>query len=681
MAQRIGVDVGGTFTDVVRLDLETGALTSAKVATDYGDAINGILAGKALVDGGVGCEALHHATTLATNALLQNKLPKAALLTTAGFRDVLDIGRIQRPAEGIYDFNIDTPQPLIPRALRLEVTERIGAGGAVVAPLDEADLRKTLRALRPEAIEAIAVCGLFAFVNPAHERRIAEIVADELPGVAVSLSSVVSPEIREFERSSTTVIDAVLKPLVSPYLAELRDRAATAGVGSVRIMMASGGLTSPDLAAGKPVAVVNSGPSAGVLAAANLGRAIGHDALITIDMGGTSLDIGVVERGRPVQRYEGKIAGYPMRMPMIDVAAVAAGGGSIAQIDDVGYVQVARESAGSEPGPACYGRGGARPTITDADVMLGRLGTSLGGTGGFELQPARARQALRAEIADPLGIDAEESATAVLSIIQARMVKAIAANTLEKGLDVRGLPLIVYGGAGPTHGVELADAMGMERAIIPYLAGSFSAIGLVLCPLRWDASRMLLRPADDVSVEALAEVLRNMDREARAKLADTGADTGTLSTHWLAHMHYAGQSYDLAVDLGQAFDGHLDDNIINKLIDLFHVLHERFYAYRSEDEVVEIVQLRLSVIGPEIDFPRPGRRPQEPPAPLGARRVYFTQSGGWRDATLWSRPDLPPGHRIPGPAVVEGEGSACLVPPGWRAEVDDWLNLVVTRED
>ena len=681
MAQRIGVDVGGTFTDVVRLDLDTGALASAKVATDYGDAVNGILAGKALVDGGAACEALHHATTLATNALLQNKLPRAALLTTAGFRDVLDIGRIQRPAEGIYDFNIDTPRPLIPRALRLEVSERIGADGDVVAPLDEAALRETLRALRAGTVEAIAVCGLFAFVNPAHERRIAEIVAEELPGVPVSLSSVVSPEIREFERSSTTVIDAVLKPLVSPYLAELRDRAAAAGVGSVRIMMASGGLTSPDLAAAKPVAVVNSGPSAGVLAAASLGRATGHRSLITIDMGGTSLDIGVVERGRPVPRYEGGIAGYPMRMPMIDVAAVAAGGGSIAQVDDVGYVQVARESAGSEPGPACYGRGGARPTITDADVVLGRLGASLGGAGGFDLRPDRARRALQKEIAEPLGIDAEEAATAVLGIIQARMVKAIAANTLEKGLDVRGLPLVVYGGAGPTHGVELADAMGMGRAIIPYLAGSFSAIGLVLCPLRWDVSRMLLRPAGAVTASDLAGMLRALDREARAKLAATGADTATLSTHWLAHMRYAGQSYDLGVDPEQAFQGELDSNIINKLIGLFQVLHERFYAYRSADEVVEIVQLRLSVVGPETDFPRPGRLPEEPPAPLGARRVYFTQSGDWRDATLWRRPDLPPGHRVPGPAVVEGEGSSCLVPPGWRAEVDGWLNLVVVRED
>jgi N-methylhydantoinase A len=376
----LGVDIGGTFTDVVLHDRATGRLASAKVPTDYSDPIRGMLAGKALlVAAGQPVEALSHATTLATNALLEGKLPRGALLTTRGFRDVLDIGRIQRPAEGIYDFTIDNPQPLIPRALRCEVDERIDARGNIVTALDEPALRAELATLKDADVAAVAIAFLFAFVNPAHEARAAAIVAEALPDVFVSTSSAVSPEIREFERSSTTVIDALLKPLMAPYLSRLDRALRQDGVVQVRIMMASGGLTSAGLAARQPVTLVNSGPSAGVLAAANLGRRIGAPDLVTIDMGGTSLDIGVVAGGRSVQKYESKVAGLPIRTPMIDVAAVAAGGGSIALVDALGYIQVDRESAGSEPGPACYGRGGERPTITDADLLLGRLSERLGG--------------------------------------------------------------------------------------------------------------------------------------------------------------------------------------------------------------------------------------------------------------------------------------------------------------
>jgi N-methylhydantoinase A len=679
MSLFLGVDIGGTFTDVVLHDRATGRLVSAKVPTDHADPTRGILAGKALlVAAGQPVEALSHATTLATNALLEGKLPRGALLTTKGFRDVLDIGRIQRPAEGIYDFTIDNPQPLIERALRREVVERIDAHGRIVEPLDEAGLRRTLGELKETDITAIAIVFLFAFLNPVHEARAVEIVAEMLPGMFVSSSATVSPEIREFERSSTTVIDALLKPLMTPYLSRLEREVRQDGVAQVRIMMASGGLTAAALAARQPVTLVNSGPSAGVLAAANLGRRIGARDLVTIDMGGTSLDIGVVAGGRSVQKYESKIAGLPIRTPMIDVAAVAAGGGSIALVDALGYIQVDRESAGSEPGPACYGRGGERPTITDADLVLGRLSGRLGGRGGLTLDRDAAERALTRAIATPLGLGATEAAAGVLRVIQARMVKMISANTLEKGLDVRALPLFVYGGAGPTHGVELAEAMGMRRAIVPYLAGNFSAVGLILSPLRWEVSRMVQAVAAELPTDRLAAVLAALDREARDRLAEAGADLATVTTRWQAHMRYEGQSYDLAVELGRPWTGRLPDTVGAELIEAFHALHERRYAYRSDAETVELVLVRVAAEGPETDYPAP----QPPDVEIGApmtRPVFFTGVAGWRDAAVLDRRRLAPGGAIDGPALIEGEGSSTLIPPGWRAQIDAYLNLDIRR--
>jgi len=676
---RIGIDVGGTFTDVVRLNTRTGALDSAKVPTDYTDPVAPMLAGISMFDGGTeGVSTLRHATTLATNAVIENKLPRGALLTTKGFRDVLDIGRIQRPEAGIYDFNIDNPQPLICRALRLEVTERTGAQGEIVVPLDEDALRHTLRALASDNVAGIAVSCLFSFVNPNHEKRISEIVIEELPGVYVSLSSDVSPEIREFERTSTVVLDALLKPVLAPYLATLEDRMTDAGVPSVRIMMASGGLTSCMLAASRPVNIVNSGPAAGVLASANIGRALEIYSLITIDMGGTSLDIGVVENGQPVQKFEGEIAGYPLRVPMIDVSAVAAGGGSLALVDEIGFIQVDRESAGSVPGPACYGRGGKRPTITDADLLLNRLGDDLAGRGGFTLERAPAESAFKTEISAHLATDVSTAAAGVLEIIQARMVKAIAGHTLEQGLDIRELPLLVYGGAGPTHGVELAEAMGMRRAIIPYLAGNFSAVGLMLCPLRWDSAAMVMSAAEEYSDYALAALVEGLDGEARETMASTGADTTGLATHWHAHMRYAGQSYDLAIDLGAPWDNNSTGRLIDNLVEAFHVQHERRYAYRSDDETVEIVQVRVSVRGAELDFPVPEERPAgDSDTRAGTRDIYFTGIRETRAADVWLRPALAIGTEIVGPAVIEGEGSSALIPPGWTATVDRYLNLDV----
>ncbi len=676
----IGIDVGGTFTDVVRLNVKSGILDSVKVPTDYVDPVASMIAGLELFedDLNVGIESIRHATTLATNAILESKMPKTALLTTSGFRDILDIGRIQRPVAGIYDFNVDTPEPLVSRALRIEVTERMGPRGEVVVPIDEEALRATLRGSPMADVESIAVSCLFSFIDPSHERRIREIVREELPDVFISISSDVSPEIREFERTSTTVLDAALKPIMSSYLETLENRMAGLLHFPPKIMLASGGLSSCQLAAAAPVNMVNSGPAAGVLASASLGRALGLEDLVTIDMGGTSLDIGLVEAGQPVQKFEGFISGYPMRVPMVDVSAVAAGGGSLSIVDEVGFIQVDRESAGSVPGPACYGRGGTRPTITDADLILGRLGTSFEGRGGFRLDQKAAERAFEREIAAHLSTDVIFAAAGALEIIQARMVKAIAAHTLEQGLDIRTLPLIVFGGAGPTHGVELADALGMTRVVIPYLAGSFSAVGLLLSPLRRDVSASIIKSVKETTSKDLRKIINKLDAEARLSLMDSGGDTANLITFWHVHLRYVGQSYDLAVNLGETLAAGIPEDVVFRLAEEFGVQHERRYAHRSDDEDIEIVQVRVSVRGEEEVYPKPDNiATEENSSGRGEREIYYTGVREMRSARVWSRSELSVGSSVEGPAVVEGAGSSALVPPGWLAQVDRYLNLEI----
>lgn len=675
---RAGVDVGGTFTDIIILDQRSGRIRSAKLPTDYQDPVAPILAGLKLLDADQQLSVLHHATTLSTNAILEGRLPQGVLLTTEGFRDVLDIGRIQRPEEGIYDFNFDTPPALISRQFRLEVAERIGSRGETVLPLDENSLRQTLLAISENSeIRSIAVSTLFSFINPAHEQRIGELVQQLLPTIHYSLSSDVAPEIREFERTSTVVLDALLKPVVVPYLSRLDQELRESGIATTRIMMASGGLTSCEDAARAPVTTINSGPSAGVLAAANLGRSLNINELITVDMGGTSLDIGVVENGQASYRFDGKIAGYPLRIAAIDVAAVAAGGGSLALVDELGFVQVDRESAGSDPGPACYGRGGTRPTITDSDVVLARLGSDLGGRGGLTLDRQLADQALEETVATPLGINVDAAASGVLDIIQARMTKAIASNTLEKGLDIRHLPLLVYGGAGPTHGVELAAALGMSRVIVPYFAGNFSAIGLLLCPLRRDESRMLLKSLQDLTAGELGNVINELQNKATDKLKNV--DVG-LMTHWSVHMRYAGQGYDLSIASPEPWTGTIGVDDLARLEQQFHRLHERRYAYRSAAEQVEVVQVRVSLVGPELDFPAPDIDHNN--AGTGApvvKPIYFTTERTWHEANIIDRASICTGDQIKGPARVEGEGSSTLIPPNWTARTDRFLNLDIRR--
>ncbi len=677
----IGIDVGGTFTDVVRLNIKSGVLDSVKVPTDYLDPVASMIAGLRLFEdeSNAGVESIRHATTLATNAIVEHKLPKTGLLTTSGFRDILDIGRIQRPVAGIYDFNIDTPEPLVSRALRIEVKERMGPRGEVVVPIDEEDLRATLRGSQMSEVVSIAVSSLFSFVDPIHERRIREIVREELPNVFISISYDVSPEIREFERTSTTVLDAVLKPVMSSYLETLEDRMAGLSRFPIKIMLASGGLSSCRLAANAPVNMVNSGPAAGVIASASLGRALGFEDLVTIDMGGTSLDIGVVEGGQPVQKFEGFIAGYPMRIPMVDVSAVAAGGGSLAIVDDIGFIQVDRESAGSIPGPACYGRGGTRPTITDADLILRRLGTNFEGRGGFSLDQKAAETAFQNEIAVHLSTDVISAAAGTLEIIQARMVKAIAAHTLEQGLDIRNLPLVVFGGAGPTHGVELADAMGMTRVVIPHLAGSFSAVGLLLSPLRRDVSAAIIKSVRTITSKELSKIIKALDAEARSTLEGSGEGSVNLITSWHVHMRYVGQSYDIPINLGATLADGIPEDTIFRLVEEFSIQHERRYAHRSDDEDIEIVQVRVSVRGEEVKYPKPTNIVTEENSDgRGEREIYFTGVREMRSARVWSRLGLTVGSFVEGPAVVEGAGSSALIPPGWVAQVDQYLNLEIS---
>ncbi|MGE5338449.1 MAG: hydantoinase/oxoprolinase family protein, partial [Gemmatimonadota bacterium] len=488
---RLAVDVGGTFTDVTLFDAARGRLVSAKTVTTPRDRAIGVLDGIGAALEAAGAVAgqvaeVVHGSTTGTNALIERTGAKVGLLTTEGFRDVLEIGRIMRPDAGLYDFSVDLPLPLVPRHLRREARERLDARGAVLTALEEASVRAAADFFAREGVEAVAVCFLFSFLNPAHEETAERILAQRLPGVPISLSSRVCPEIREYERSSTTVINAYLTPVMGTYLDSLQRRLEQK-LGPVRlsVIQANGGSTSVAAARRRAVTTVNSGPAGGVVAAAYYGRRHARDRIVSVDMGGTSFDIGLVENGACAITTEGSFQDLPVRVPIIDLHIIGAGGGSIAWRDAGGALQVGPRSAGAEPGPACYGRGGATATVTDANLVLGRLSADYFNGGRMRLDVEAARRAV-GTLAAEMKMGLEETALGVVRVVNANMVKGIAKVTILRGIDVRDFSLLSFGGAGGVHAVDLARALSMREAIVPPLPGTFSAVGLLVSDVRLD---------------------------------------------------------------------------------------------------------------------------------------------------------------------------------------------------
>ena len=674
MAIAVGIDIGGTFTDVIALDLETGDVRAAKSLTSYGDETEALMEG--LRDVGVPygeIDRLVHGTTIGTNAILERRGARTALLVTQGFRDLLVIGRTRRMAPNtLFDLTFQRPKSLIPRALRYDVEERIDASGETVRPLDRDELAAILDDLQRQDIESIAVCYLHAYAAPRHELETREAIRERLPGVPVSLSHEVVPEYREFERLSTTVLNAYIAPALENYLARLESVLRGRGVrGALFIMASSGGVLSLERARHFPVTTVLSGPAGGVVAAVQAAGATGARDLIACDMGGTSTDVSMIRDLTPTVKKDGAIAGMPLKSTQIDISTVGAGGGSIAWLSDEGQLHVGPKSAGSRPGPICYGLGGTEPTITDANLALGRLtvGRKLGGR--IEPSAEQVMPALR-DLAHRLGIESpERMADGIIRIAVAKMVASIREISIARGHDPRRCVLVAFGGAGPMHATQVAEALAIPKVIVPPHAGNLSALGLVSADLRIDLSETVLLPNEPASVAAAQEAFARLEETGRDRFAAEGFARDAVAIERVAEMRYTGQAHELAVPIAGGPDP-------DGLADAFNASYEQAYGHCNRDEAIEIVNLRLAAIVP---VPQLRLRAQQAggAGAGGERAVWFRND--FQPTAVYERHRIPVRVWLPGPAIVEEGGATTVVFPDWRMRRDEHDNLSLERID
>jgi N-methylhydantoinase A len=656
-AIRVGVDVGGTFTDLVAL--VDGRVVTAKVPStpaNQADGVLGALRAAALEPDRVA--AFAHGSTVATNALLERRGARTALVTTEGFRDVIEIARQQRPA--LYDLTRDRPPPLVPRELRFTVRERMGPDGEV-EPLDPGSVAATVAAVRDARVEAVAVCLLFGFLHPQHERRVGLALREALAGVTVSLSCEVLPEVREYERCATTAADAYLTPRLAAYLERLAKEVGGLALPAPLVMQSSGGVVEVERAAAHAASCILSGPAGGVVGAAFVAGLSGHRDLLTFDMGGTSTDVAPVLDGVVQTTTEAVIAGVPVKLPTVDVHSVSAGGGSVAWVDEGGALRVGPRSAGADPGPACYGRGGTEPTVTDANLLLGCLaaGARLGGEHGVTLGMRAAERAL-AELGGRLGLDAEAAALGVVEVANAEMARALRVISVGRGLDPREFTLVAFGGAGGMHACALAEELGIGRVLVPEAAGVLSALGLAISDLRRDYLVPLLGRLDELDPGAVEAAWRRLEARAATEL-----DSPELTRQ--ADLRYRGQSFELTVEAGDP----------GGLAEAFGAAHRRRYGYHMDDEPVELVHLRLVASVP-VAKPRLRAAPAAGDAARPGRRLNL--DGAWREVRVVARGALGPGDRLDGPAVVELAEATLLLRPGWRATLDEVGSLELDRE-
>ena len=689
---RLGVDIGGTFTDASLVDEMTGQVWSAKVPSTPTDPSAGFMAGaeQALVAAGAPAAEVRyvvHGTTVATNAIIEGRVAHSAFVTTEGFRDMLEIARQVRPS--LYDVHFEKPRPLIPRQLCWEVPERLGPQGEVLRPLDERAVLLLAEELSSCRVESVAVCLLHSYLNPAHEKRLGELLRQCLPAVTVSLSSEVAPEIREYLRASTTVINAGIQPVVKGYVERIAARLQEAGIAAeLLVMQSSGGVYTASVAAARPAFMVESGPAAGVIAAADLGRTLGHQDVISLDMGGTTAKTGLIENGMPriTRDYQVgataragiaglSLGGYPLRTPVIDLVEIGAGGGSIAWVDSGGMLRVGPQSAGAEPGPVCYGRGGHEPTVTDANLVLGRLNSEyfLGGT--IRLDVDRAVHAIRQRCAALLGMEVVEAANGIVEIANAAMVNALHLVSVQRGYDPRDFLLVTFGGAGPLHANALAAELEIPETLVPVRPGIFSAHGLLVTDLKHELTVALMERLDRASADQLQLTFAELERQGAAELRAEGVAPAAIGFQRQVDARYVGQSHELTVPFGQCLE-----DVARR----FHEEHDRAYGYSALEEPIELVNLRLVTVG-GIERPEPRRLPDltesaETAEPKTARRVYFSDAGGFVECPIYERSRLVPMARVPGPAVIEEYDSTTLVHPGYSIAVDAHGNLRLKKD-
>ncbi len=692
---RLGIDIGGTFTDAVLVSEETGEVQIAKVPSTpedpsigFLDALTRILEKAELAPESIAF--LVHGTTVATNSLIEGKTPKTAFITTAGFRDMLEIARQVRPS--LYDVHFEKPRPLVPRNLAFEVPERLDAQGSVLLPLDPSRVEWIAEELEKEGVASVAVCLLHSYSNPAHEQQIRDILLKKNPNLTVSLSSDVLPEFREYFRASTTVVNACLRPVVESYLTGLSTQLKTQRIhAELLVMQSNGGVLTFKTAAEKPVYMVESGPAAGVIAANYVAEAVGRRDLISLDMGGTTTKAGLVLDGEPkvTKEYElgtaavagageSRGSGYPIRTPVIDLVEIGAGGGSIAWVDSGNILRVGPQSGGAEPGPICYGRGGVEPTLTDANLVLGRINPRYFLGGEMELDSEAAAEGIRKKCGEPMGLDTVAAANGIVEIANAAMINALRLVSVRRGYDPRELVIVAFGGAAPLHANRLVAEMQIPLLIIPPSPGTTSALGLLVTDLRHEFSHTRVTKLDHAEPAEIIRLLGTMEDEGRRTLARDGIPAARMKLQREIEIRYVGQSHELPVACPA---GELTSESLHEAAARFHQGHEQAYGHSYPQEEVELVTFRVTAIG-LIEKPKLRKLKDRGYGLEQARRevrpVFFAEEKGFQETAIYDRYRLSAGHRFEGPAVIEEMDSTSLIHPGFQVEVDQYGNLLVT---
>lgn len=678
---RVTVDTGGTFSDFVYVNEATREISVAKIPSTPDDPSRAILSGiEQLIEKGVSAEDIRyfcHGTTVGTNALLEGKGVRTGLLVTKGYRGIYEVGEQSRPhGPAIFNMMYDKPAMLVPPRRTGEVAERVAFDGEVLLRLDEVALRETLRAFKADDVQSIAVCLLFSFVAPAHEQRVREIIAEEIPGCSVSLSSEIVPLIREYYRLSTTVINAYLQPILARYIDNLDNRLREAGVGTRQkfIMQSNGGMSTFAATAKKAVATVLSGPAGGITASEQACRTTGFQNLVTFDMGGTSCDVALIKDGKPSVANRGKVEGRDVALPMIDINTVSAGGGTLSHVNQFGELVVGPHSAGAVPGPACYMRGGTRPTITDCNLVLGYLSPDNFLGGKMRLDVDLARRAVESVVAAPLGKTVTGAAEGIVRIINVKMQEAIKAVSTMRGHDLRDFMLLAFGGAGPLHACRVAADLGMAGVVVPLYPGVYSAMGLVMSDVKHDYIRSRLTALTATDEAEINAIFAALERQARADLAEEEFGRDQTAIEYALDMRYAGQGYEVTL----ACAAPLPPGGMQALRHSFDEEHRRTFGHTAPDEPVEIVSYRLRGIGrvPPVELPR-----YEPKGLAAAKAIRerraATFDGRTVDCPVYQREGLDVGAEVTGPAIIDQLDCTTVLPPGQTARVDAYKNLII----
>jgi len=679
MAYKLGIDTGGTFTDLVLFDEGKKNVSMTKVLSTPSNLTQGILTGVRKITELCGITPedisfLIHGTTVATNAILEHKGAKTALLITEGFKDVLSIVRQDRPL--MYDFFAQRPEALVPRHLRFEVKERVLYDGTVLHPLDESQAREIALQLRKENVEAVAICLLHSYVNATHEKKLKEILMEFIPDLKISISCEIVPEIREYERMSTTILNSYVHPVMEKYIMLLAEELKKLGFREeLHVMQSNGGIMTKKMAAEKCINTALSGPAAGVVGGVYLAKLAGSDHVITVDMGGTSFDICLAYQEKFALSNQSEIGGHAIKVPMIDIHTIGAGGGSIGWIDPGGGLRVGPQSAGAKPGPACYGFGGEEPTVTDANLVLGRINPEYYLGGKMKVDIEKSIKAIKEKIADPLGLTVEEAAEGITRVVNVGMVKGIRYISIEKGYDPREFTMVSFGGAGSLHALEMAEDLQILKVIVPLIPGATSAWGLLMSDFRHDFTRTYFRRVGELDLAHLNMVYYQMETEALSKMKEekvAGKDTFLVRT---AKVRYFGQGYEIEVVLP---GGEITPAALAQVQQSFHQAHEDCYGYQLPEAETALVNIGVSAIG---KLPRPElatypiQYPDASQAVKRRRRVFM--HGDYKKAIIYDRYQLEPGNVFFGPAIVEQSDTTTLIWEGQKCEVDRYKNLII----